>query len=68
MDTGSRGNISRGLTDMGNVTVYKVRLTGEVNVQAANEADAKTEALAKFAESPQSYVAIAETTTVIVPE
>lgn len=48
------------------ITVYKVGLTGDVTVKAADEADARNKALAFFALAPNHYMVILEVKQVLV--
>jgi hypothetical protein len=48
------------------ITVYKVGLTGDVTVQAANEVDARNKALAFFALDPNHYMAILEVKQILL--
>lgn len=52
---------------MGEIIIYKVGLAGEVLVQATDDNDAKTKALAYFATDPMIYIRILEIDTVITP-
>ncbi len=53
---------------MQEITVYKVGLTGTVEVQAGTAEEARTKALAHFAQAPMLYLQVLEVNQVLTDE